>query len=59
MINSTNLSGWVKKTDFDTKITRIENKIPDVAKFVKKTDLDQPLHKLLTLNNIDDDNAIS
>ena len=59
MINSTNLSGRVKKTDFDTKITRIENKIPDVAKFVKKTDLDQPLRKLLTLNNIDDDNAIS
>ena len=28
----------VKKTDFNTKVTEIEGKIPDVSSLVKKTD---------------------
>ena len=28
----------VKKTDFNTKVTEIESKIPDVSSLVKKTD---------------------
>ena len=31
-------SGLVKKTDYNTKITEIEDKIPDSSSFVKKTD---------------------
>ena len=27
---------WLKKTDFDTKVTEIEGKIPDVSSLVKK-----------------------
>ena len=29
---------WLKKTDFNTKVTEIEGKIPDVSSLVKKTD---------------------
>ena len=29
---------WLKKTDFNTKVTEIEGKIPDVSNLVKKTD---------------------
>ena len=29
---------WLKKSDFDTKFTEIEGKIPDVSSLVKKTD---------------------
>ena len=29
---------WLKKADFNTKVTEIEGKIPDVSNFVKKTD---------------------
>ena len=28
---------WLKKTDFNTKITEIEGKISDVSSLVKKT----------------------
>ena len=28
----------VKKTDFDTQVTEIEGKIPDISSLVKKTD---------------------
>ena len=31
-------SGLVKKADYNTKITEIEDKIPDSSSFVKKTD---------------------
>ena len=27
---------WLKKTDFNTKVTEIEGKIPDVSSLVKK-----------------------
>ena len=29
---------WLKKTDFNTKVTEIEGKIPDARSLVKKTD---------------------
>ena len=29
---------WLKKTDFNTKVTEIEGKIPNVSNLVKKTD---------------------
>ena len=32
------LVAWLKKTDFNTKVTEIEGKIPDVSSLVKKTD---------------------
>ena len=34
---------WLKKTDFNTKVTEIEGKIPDVRILLKKTDLDTRL----------------
>ena len=37
-VNNINTSGLVKKTDYNTKITEIEDKIPDSGSFVKKTD---------------------
>ena len=38
MVNNIDTSGLVKKTDYNTKITKIEDKIPDSSSFVKKTD---------------------
>ena len=32
------VSSLIKKTDFKTKVTEIEGKIPDVSSLVKKTD---------------------
>ena len=29
---------WLKKTNFNTKVTEIEGKIPNVSNLVKKTD---------------------
>ena len=37
-VDNINTSGLVKKTDYNTKITEIEDKIPDSSSFVKKTD---------------------
>ena len=37
-VNNVNTSGLVKKTDYNIKITEIEDKIPDSSSFVKKTD---------------------
>ena len=36
----------VKKTDFNTKFTEIEGKIPDVSNLVKNTDFDTRLKKI-------------
>ena len=36
----------VKKTDFNTKVTKIEGKISDASNLVKKTDLDTKLKKI-------------
>ena len=40
------LAVWLKKTDFYTKVTEIESKIPDVSNLVKTTDLDTRLKKI-------------
>ena len=40
------LAVWLKKTDFYTKVTEIESKIPDVSNLVKNTDLDTRLKKI-------------
>ena len=37
-VDNIDTSGLVKKTDYNTKITEIEDKIPDSSSFVKKTD---------------------
>ena len=37
---------WLKKTDFNTKVTEIEGKIPDVSNLVKNTDFDTRLKKI-------------
>ena len=39
---------WLKKTDFNTKVTKIESKIPDVSNLVKNTDFDTRKKKLVT-----------
>ena len=36
----------VKKTDFNTKVTEIEGKIPDVSNLVKNTVFDTRLKKI-------------
>ena len=38
---------WVKKTDFNTKVTEIEGKISDATNLVKKTDFDTKLKKIV------------
>ena len=37
-VNNIDTSGLVKKTDYNAKITEIEDKIPNSSSFVKKTD---------------------
>ena len=37
-VDNIDTSGFVKRTDYNTKITEIEDKIPDSSSFVKKTD---------------------
>ena len=37
-VDNIDTSGLVKKTDYNTKITETESKIPDTSGFVKKTD---------------------
>ena len=38
---------WLKKTDFNTKVTEIEGKISDATNLVKKTDFDTKLKKIV------------
>ena len=37
-VDNIDTSGLVKKTDYNTKISEIEDKIPDTSGLVKKTD---------------------
>ena len=37
-VNNIDTSGLVKKTDYNIKITEIEDKIPDTSGLVKKAD---------------------
>ena len=36
---------WFNKADFNTKVTEVEGKTPDVSSLVKKTDLDTKFKK--------------
>ena len=45
-VNNIDTSGLVKKTDYNTKITEIEDKIPDSNSFVKKTDCDTQITEI-------------
>ena len=46
-------SGLVKKTDYNTKITEIEDEIPDSSRFVKKTDYITRITEIEGLANSD------
>ena len=39
----------LKKTDFNTKVTEIEGKIPDVSRLVKKTDYTTEITNIKTI----------
>ena len=40
---------WLKKIDFNTKVSEIEGQIPDVSNLVKNTDFDTRLKKTLVI----------
>ena len=44
--NNIGTSGLVKKTDYNTNITEIEDKIPYTTSFVKKTDYNAKITKI-------------
>ena len=45
-VNSIDISDFVLKTNCNTKITELENKIPDTSNLVKKTDYDTKIDEL-------------
>ena len=45
-------SGLVKKTDYNTKITEIEGKIPDINNLATKTTLTTVKNKIPNVNNL-------
>ena len=45
---------WLKKTDFNTKVTEIEGKILDVSSLVKKTDYNTKISEIE--NKVNDHN---
>ena len=45
-------SGLVKKTDYNTKITKIEGKIPDISNLATKAALTTVENKIPTLSNL-------
>ena len=45
-VNNIDTSGLLKKTDNNTKITEIENKIPDTSSFAKKADYNTKITKI-------------
>ena len=42
---------WLKKADFNTKVTEIESKIPDVSCLVKKTDYATEITNIKNVTN--------
>ena len=46
------ISGLVKKTDYNSKIIEIENKIPDISGFATKTALTTVETKIPSINNL-------
>ena len=49
-VNNINTSGLVKKTNYNTKITEIEDKIPDSSSFVKKIDYNTKITEIAGKN---------
>ena len=45
-VNNINPSGLVKKTDYNTKISEVDDKIPDTSDLVKKTDYNTKITKI-------------
>ena len=45
-VDNIDTSGLVKKEDYNTKITEIEDKIPDGSSFIKKTDYNTKITKI-------------
>ena len=45
-------SGLVKKTDYDTKITEVEGKIPDISNLATKTASTTVENRILSVSNL-------
>ena len=46
------MSGLVKKTNYNTKITELENKIPDISNLATKTALTAIENKIPSVSNL-------
>ena len=51
-VNNIDTSDFVLKTKYNTDKTELENKIPDVTNFVKKTKLTELENKILDVRNL-------
>ena len=56
-VDNIDTSGLVKKTDYNTKISEIEDKIPDTSSFVKKTKITEIEGKLPDISGLATKNA--
>ena len=51
-VDNIDASGLVKKTDYNTKITEIESKIPDISNLATKTALTTVENKIPDISNL-------
>ena len=51
-VDNIDISGLVKKTDYNTKITKIEDKIPDTSNLATKTTLATVENKIPSISNL-------
>ena len=51
-VNNIDTSNLVKKTDYNTKITELENKIPDISNLATKTALTTFENKIPSTSNL-------
>ena len=51
-VNNIDTSNLVKKTDYNTKITELENKIPDISNLATKTTLTTFENKIPSTSNL-------
>ena len=58
-VNNVNTSEFVLKSKYDTGKTEIENKIPDVTDFVKKTKLTELEYKIPDISSLDTKTALT
>ena len=56
-VDNIDTGGLVKKTDYNTKISEIEDKIPDTSSFVKKTKITEIEGKLPDISGLATKNA--